>query len=98
MGAAYISAFGVDSAVQGRGIGTFLISDALKRIARISEEMGIWAVVLDVLDDGDAEKIQKRHMFYRDFGFIDFASSPLRMYLPVATIRRGMDDTEGAGK
>ena len=98
VGAAYISAFGVDSAVQGRGIGTFLISDALKRIARISEEMGIWAVVLDVLDDGDTEKIRKRHAFYRDFGFIDFASPPLRMYLPVATIRRGMDDTEGAGK
>ncbi len=91
IGAAYISTFGVDAKAQGAGIGTLLIADALKRIARLSEEIGIFAVVLDVLDDGDEEAVKKRHKFYRRFGFIDFPSHPLRMFLPVKTIRQGLE-------
>ncbi|MPY73637.1 MAG: GNAT family N-acetyltransferase [Alphaproteobacteria bacterium] len=85
--AAYLSTFGVDASVQGKGIGKILLADALKRIARISEQMGIFAVVLDVLDDGDRAQIEKRHRFYESFGFIDFPSHALRMFLPIRTIR-----------
>lgn len=91
IGAAYVSMFGVDSDAQGQGLGTLLIADALKRIARVSDELGIFAVVLDVLDDGDAEKVDHRQSFYRRFGFIEFPSQPLRMFLQVATIRAGLD-------
>ncbi len=91
IGAAYISTFGVHAKLQGAGIGTLLIADALKRIARLSEEVGIFAVVLDVLDEGDEETRNKRHDFYRRFGFIDFPSHPLRMFLPVKTIRQGLE-------
>lgn len=90
IGAAYISIFVVDTKAQGAGIGTLLIADALKRIARLSEELGIFAIVLDVLDDGDDKAISKRHRFYSNFGFIDFPSHPLRMFIPVKTIRDGL--------
>lgn len=90
IGAAYISTFGVDEKFQGAGLGTLLIADALKRIARLSDELGIFAVVLDVLDEGDAETTEKRHGFYKRFGFIDFSSHPLRMFIPVKTVRDGM--------
>ena len=91
IGAAYVSMFGVDTAAQGQGIGTLLMADALKRIARVSVELGIFAVVLDVLDEGDFETVEKRQAFYRRFGFIEFPSQPLRMFLPVATIRAALD-------
>lgn len=90
IGAAYISTFGVDAKAQGAGLGTLLIADALKRIARLSDELGIFAVVLDVLDEGDGETTNKRHEFYKRLGFIDFPSHPLRMFIPVKTIRDGM--------
>lgn len=90
IGAAYISMFGVETSAQGKGIGTLLIADALKRIARISDDLGIFAVVLDVLDDGDAERVGQRQAFYKRLGFIEFPSQPLRMFLPVATIRAGL--------
>jgi len=90
VGAVYISMFGVQSSAQGKGIGTLLIADALKRIARISDDLGIFAVVLDVLDEGGAEKVETRQAFYKRLGFIEFPSQPLRMFLPVATIRAGL--------
>ncbi len=86
--AAYISMFAVNVGVQGTGIGRLLLADTLKRVARISEELGIFAVVLDVLDDGDQDIVEKRTAFYRKFGFTPFPSRPLRMFLPTATIRK----------
>jgi len=78
--------FGVDETYQGRGLGRVLLADALKRAARVSEEIGLAVVILDVLDDGDAEAVEKRYRFYEAFGFISFPSRRLRMFIPTATI------------
>ena len=91
VGAAYVSMFGVDKSVQGQGLGTLLIADALKRIALVSDELGIFAVVLDVLADDGAAAIERRQAFYRRLGFVALPSQPLRMFLPVATIRAGLE-------
>jgi len=91
IGAAYISMMGTDAKVQKQGLGSVLLADALKRIASIADEIGIFAVVLDVLDDGNAEAIEKRQSFYERFGFIPFPSQALRMFLPVQTIRKGLE-------
>lgn len=85
--AAYISTIGVTADFQGRGLGQVLLADALKRIARLSDQIGITVVVLDVLQDGDDEATEKRRQFYEGFGFIPFVSRPLRMYLPIKTVR-----------
>jgi len=84
--AAYISTFGVTSELQGRGLGRVLLVDALKRIAALSEQIGVTVVILDVLEDGDAEAVKKRLHFYKEFNFIPFPSQPLRMFLPIKTV------------
>lgn len=86
--AAYISMIGVDARYQGKGYGGDLLIDALKRILNASEAMGVAVVVLDVLDCGDPGAVEKRAALYRGYGFIPLPSNPLRLFLPVATIRK----------
>jgi ribosomal protein S18 acetylase RimI-like enzyme len=88
--AAYISMFGVDKSVQGKGIGKLLLADCLKRIVRVSDEIGTCAAILDVLDDSNAEAIEKRSRFYQSFGFVSFPSQPLRMFVAVTTLRNAL--------
>lgn len=88
VGAAYLSMFAVDIEMQGRGLGRALLYDAFRRIVVVSAQVGIFALVLDVLDDGNAEAMSKRKTFYEGSGFISFPTQPLRMFIPVETIRR----------
>jgi hypothetical protein len=43
--------------------------------------------MLDVLDDGNAELVAKRKALYEGYGFSALPSHPLRLFLPVATVR-----------
>jgi ribosomal protein S18 acetylase RimI-like enzyme len=85
--AAYISMIGVDQRFAGRGYGGDLLVDALKRIVRAADALGIAVVMLDVLDDGDEGRIARRKALYEGYGFSALPSNPLRLYLPVATVR-----------
>ena len=67
--------------------------DALARIARASDEIGISVVMLDVFDCGDPERLQRRKALYQEFGFMPLPSAPLRLFLPIATVRQLL--TEG---
>ncbi len=84
--AAYVSMIGVDLKYAGKGHGGDLLADALRRIALASVDLGIAVVVLDVLDDGNANLTSRRKKLYEGYGFIPFLSDPLRLFLPVATI------------
>jgi hypothetical protein len=42
--------------------------DALTRIARASEAIGIAVVMLDVFDCGDPERVERRKAMYQGFG------------------------------
>lgn len=83
--AAYISMFGVSERRQGHGFGRVLLADCLKRIAEAADSLGIYAIVLDVFEDADVER---RKAFYEAHGFQSFPSQPLRMFLPVQTVRQ----------
>jgi ribosomal protein S18 acetylase RimI-like enzyme len=85
--AAYISMIGVDQRFAGRGHGGDLLVDALKRITRAADALGISVVMLDVLDDGDVAQVARRKTLYEGYGFEPLASNPLRLFLPVATVR-----------
>lgn len=85
--AAYLSMIGVDKHHAGHGYGGDLLTDALTRIAAAAERIGIAVVMLDVLDDGNAELVAKRKALYEGYGFMPLPSDPLRLFLPVATIR-----------
>jgi len=84
--AAYLSFLGIESVCQGQGLGRVLLVDALKRIVGISEQMGLAAIVLDILDDGDIKAVKKRKQFYVKFNFTSFPSHPMRMFLPIKNI------------
>lgn len=69
VGAVYLSMIGVDRRFQGRGLGRFLLADALKVCVAIADKAGCAFIVLDALD-GDAARL------YRRFGFHDLSRDP----------------------
>lgn len=82
----YIRVVSVRTDMQGRGIGTALVIDAMRRCLGISEQMGAAAIVLDVLED---EHVEKRRKFYADLGFrpLGDPDNPHRVYIPMADAR-----------
>jgi predicted N-acetyltransferase YhbS len=71
----------VDRWQHGRGLGTFLLYDALERVLRLRATAGVWAVVVDALDERAAA-------FYRHHGFEPLPGEPLRLFLPLRRIAR----------
>lgn len=88
--AAFLSMIGVDRRHGGRGYGGDLLADALARVAGAADHLGIAVVILDVLDDGDAKAVKRRLTLYGRYGFQPLPSQPLRLFLPVATIRKAL--------
>jgi len=86
--AAYISMIGVDRRFTGRGYGGDLLVDGLSRIVRASNEVGIAVVMLDVLDCGDPDAVKRRLRLYTGYGFTPLPSQPLRLFMPIATLRQ----------
>jgi len=70
----------VDKSRQGRGLGAALVAEALTRVASIAEQLGVAGLFVDAKDEGAAA-------FYRKYGFVPLVSDPLRLFLPLATIR-----------
>jgi ribosomal protein S18 acetylase RimI-like enzyme len=89
--AAYISMIGVDLSFQGKGYGGDLLIDCLRRLAQASEALGVAVVMLDVLDCGDPEKVERRLVLYKGYGFEPLTSNPLRLFLPMATVKALLD-------
>lgn len=85
--AAYIVMIGVNARHQGRGYGGDLLVDALTRIALAADNIDLAMAILDVLDDGDAERVARRKRLYESYGFKALPSQPLRLFMPLATIR-----------
>ena len=78
--AVYISLFATRERVQGRGVGSLMMADSLRRIKKASEFMGVFAVVLDAID-------QKAYDFYSRLGFQGLECNvPLRMFYRVVDI------------
>lgn len=86
--AAYIAMIGVDARHQGHGYGGDLLVDALTRIARAADNIGLAVAILDVLDDDDAERVARRKRLYEGYGFQALPSQPLRLFMPLATVRQ----------
>ena len=83
--AVYLSMIAVDRRQQGKGLGRILLADALARAAAAAERIGIKAVVLDVIEDG--ESTEKRRAFYTTMGFEPLPGRPLRMFMSMDTVR-----------
>src|SRR5690554_3299825 len=82
----YIRAIAVRQDMQGQGLGTALVVDAMQRCLGIAGQMGAAAIVLDVLED---ERFDRRWHFYEDLGFrhLGDPANPTRVYIPMADVR-----------
>ena len=68
----------VDRIYRGKGLGSALLADALRRAA--IAEIAAYAFVVDAKDETAAE-------FYAHHGFRATAENPLFLYLPLATVK-----------
>ena len=74
-----IGKLAVDKSMQGRGLGEELLVSALKKAARISAEVGIFAVRVDAIN-------QQAKNFYLKYGFIPFQDNTMKLFLPMKVI------------
>ncbi|MDE2589790.1 MAG: GNAT family N-acetyltransferase [Patescibacteria group bacterium] len=70
----------VDSSFQGKGLGEYLLMDALKRSYDLSRKIGSFAVIVDA-------KNKENRSFYERFGFNPFKNKSVTLYLPMNTIK-----------
>ena len=76
--AVVIGRLAVDQGHQGRGLGEFLLLDAIRRVVRASDVVGVYAVVVDAKND-------RALAFYERYGFRSFPSTARRLFLPLRT-------------
>jgi GNAT superfamily N-acetyltransferase len=82
----YIRAVAVRTDMQGQGLGTALVVDAMRRCRNIADQMGAAAIVLDVLED---DHFDRRWKFYADLGFKSLGDpdNPHRVYITLVDVR-----------
>ena len=69
----------VDLTLKNRGIGQFLLMDALWRCLGAATQIAAMAVLVDAKD-------QAAEAFYSHFGFIPLQQQPARLFLPMKTV------------
>jgi predicted GNAT family N-acyltransferase len=71
----------IDSSQQGKGLGKYLLLDALTRSYVLSKQLGSFAVIVDAKD-------KQVKSYYEKYGFIAIQEKPLTLYLPMKTIEK----------
>ena len=77
--AALLGRLAVDQATQCHGMGKMLLVDAVKRTLAVSDEIAIYALVVDAIDE------RAQHS-YEQFGFSLLSSGHQRLFLPLKSI------------
>ena len=82
----YIRAVAVRKDMHGKGLGTALVVDAMRRCLGIADQMGAAAIVLDVLKD---DHFDLRFRFYENLGFkpLEDPQNLSRVFIPMADVR-----------
>lgn len=86
--AIYLSMIAIDKSQQGRGLGSILLDHAKQKALAVADQVGAFAMVLDVMDDDGEAAAMLRAAWYAKHGFQSFPSNRLKMFLTVKTIRR----------
>ena len=76
-----IGRLAVDRSMQGKGLGEFLLIDALRRAEFLATKIGVRAVEVDAIND-DAKR------FYERYGFLTLKDNPRHLFLPIRVIRK----------
>jgi GNAT superfamily N-acetyltransferase len=76
--AALIARLARDEKRRGQGFGDLLLADAIRRILSASEEIAVFAIIVDAKNDAASQ-------FYQSFGFTPFPSNPKRLFMLTTT-------------
>ena len=79
--AGLIARLAVDRRYQGRGLGEWLLVDALRKLLEASDRVGFPVVVVDAKDGVRG--------FYEKFGFMGFADEGGKLFMTVGDLREG---------
>ncbi len=83
IGVALLGRLAVDQAAQGQGLGKLCLLRAMRQVETASREIGIYALVLDALDD------QARAWYLGlGWGFEELRDNPNHLFIAVSTIRQ----------
>jgi GNAT superfamily N-acetyltransferase len=74
----------VDASVQNKGIGAFLLRDAMERTLAVSEQVGIRLLLAHALNENARE-------FYLHFGFEFSPTDPMNLQIIVKDIRASLE-------
>lgn len=78
----------VDGSVQGKGIGAFLLRDAMTRTIAVSEEAGVRLMLVHAINE-DARR------FYERFGFKSSPTDAVNLQMIIKDIRASLDAAAG---
>ena len=76
---ARLARLAVEKDLQGKHLGQILLMDALRRCAKVSQETGIFGIVVDA-------KHEKAKKFYQKYGFIEINNQPLTLFIRMSTV------------
>lgn len=83
--AAKLARLAVTNHLQRKGLGSHLLLDAMDRVLRVAEHLGIIGFFIDAKDEKAAD-------YYRQFGFIPLPDNALELFLPLTTIRKAFEN------
>lgn len=82
--AVLLARLAVDRALQGRGLGAWLLRDAMLRGLKAAEHVGIRLLLVHALDD-------RARGFYERFGFEPSPTDPLNLQMITKDLRAALD-------
>ena len=77
--AALIGRLAIRNYAQGQGVGKLLLADAIKRTLAVSDQIAIYTMVVDAINDNAIG-------FYEQFGFTRLSDDSPRLFLPLKSI------------
>ena len=86
IGLMVLARLAVHSSMQGRGLGSGLLLDAMSRILQVADIVGVRALAVHAKDDQAAE-------FYRHFGFEPSPTDPHHLFRIIKDIRLAAGDS-----
>jgi GNAT superfamily N-acetyltransferase len=69
---------------QRQGLGTHMMINAIERVIRVSQNLGIIGFFVDAKDN-------EAKAYYKQFGFIPLPDNPLELFLPLTTLQNAYD-------
>ena len=78
---ARLARLAVDGSQQGKGLGEYLLVDAMSRCVRVAEDVGIAALFVDA-------KHEKARSFYLRYEFESLPDQPLTLFLLLSKLRK----------